>query len=143
MKAKMKAKAEAAKKKKVPPPGRSLIVLDVKPYEVETDLNELAKGEHVRAHGCTDGGRTGIKTIQNEGIQNWGEEYRLEDVAFGASPRVRVCVSVLTHAPGIKKLVISLVVFDDKMMVDDLIDLINAKYEDDIQSIDVAAMSKV
>jgi hypothetical protein len=40
------------------------------------------------------------------------------------------------------KLVISLVVWDDDIMVDDLEEILMEKFGDDIQSIDVAAMSK-
>ncbi|GBG24225.1 Elongation factor 1-beta [Hondaea fermentalgiana] len=90
---------------------RSLIVLEVKPYDAETDLEVLAKG---------------IKKFEHEGIQNWGKEHKLLPVAF-----------------GIKKLAISAVVYDDLMGVDGLSDLIEEKYGDLIQSIDVQAMSKV
>ncbi len=107
--AQMKANKDKAEKQA--PMGRSLIVLDVKPYDAETDLVELAKG---------------IKALTHEGIQNWGAEHKFEPIAF-----------------GIKKLVISLVVYDKLMGVDDITDLIEGKYEDDVQSIDVAAMSKV
>ena len=67
-----------------------------------------------------------IKAIKHEGIQNWGVEHKLVPVAF-----------------GIKKLVISAVVFDMLIGMDDIIDMINEKYEDDIQSIDIQSMSKV
>ena len=90
---------------------RSLIVLEVKPFDAETDLQAVAKG---------------IKTIEHEGIQNWGKEHKLMPIAFG------VC-----------KLAISAVVYDDLMDIDGLCELINAKYENDIQSIDCQAMSKV
>mmetsp|Transcript_3781 Transcript_3781/g.4370 ORF Transcript_3781/g.4370 Transcript_3781/m.4370 type:complete len:177 (-) Transcript_3781:160-690(-) len=68
----------------------------------------------------------GIKSLTCEGLQNWGQEHKLVPVAF-----------------GIKKLVISCVVFDMKCGMDDIMDLINEKFGDDIQSIDVQAMSKV
>jgi len=90
---------------------RSLIVLEVKPYSAETDLQTMAKG---------------IKTIQHEGIQNWGQEHKLMPIAF-----------------GVFKLAISAVVYDDLMDIDGLTELINEKYEDDIQSVDCQAMSKV
>lgn len=90
---------------------RSMIVFEVKPFEPETDLEKLAQN---------------IKAIKHEGIQNWGQEHKLEPVAF-----------------GIKKLVISAVVFDALVGMDDIIEMINEKYEDDIQSIDIQAMSKV
>lgn len=90
---------------------RSLIVLEVKPFESEFDLNELAKS---------------IKKIEHEGIQNWGLEYKLVPVAF-----------------GIKKLQISVVVYDDLVGVDLLTELIEDNFGDDVQSVDVFAMSKV
>ncbi|CAK9023555.1 Elongation factor 1-delta (EF-1-delta), partial [Durusdinium trenchii] len=90
---------------------RSLIVLEVKPFDAETDLEELAKG---------------IKSFTHDGIQNWGKEHKLLPVAF-----------------GIKKLAISCVVYDNLMGVDGLSDMIEEKYGDDVQSIDVQAMSKV
>lgn len=90
---------------------RSLIVLEVKPFEAELDLEVLAKG---------------IKKIEHEGIQNWGLEHKLIPVAF-----------------GIKKLQISAVVYDELAGVDVLTDLIESKFGDDVQSVDVFAMSKV
>jgi len=68
----------------------------------------------------------GIKEIKHKGIQNWGVEHRIEPVAF-----------------GINKLVISVVVYDELIDVEQLSDLITEKFGDDIQSIDVHAMSKV
>jgi len=106
-----KMAAAAKKKKKAAPKARSMIVLEVKPFDAETDLESLAQG---------------IKKITHEGIQNWGQEHKLQPVAF-----------------GIKKLIISLVVFDDLIGVDDITDLLQDKFDDDIQSIDVAAFSKV
>jgi len=90
---------------------KSLIVFEVKPFEVETDLNAIAKG---------------IKAIEHEGIQNWGQEHKLQPVAY-----------------GINKLIISCVVFDDKIGQDDIIEIISDKWEDDVQSVDVQSMSKV
>eukprot|EP00515_Schizochytrium_aggregatum_P000404 CAMPEP_0202043862 /NCGR_PEP_ID=MMETSP0962-20130828/31418_1 /ASSEMBLY_ACC=CAM_ASM_000488 /TAXON_ID=4773 /ORGANISM="Schizochytrium aggregatum, Strain ATCC28209" /LENGTH=334 /DNA_ID=CAMNT_0048608365 /DNA_START=72 /DNA_END=1076 /DNA_ORIENTATION=- len=90
---------------------RSLIVLEIKPFDAETDLELIAKN---------------VKTIEHEGIQNWGLEHKFIPIAF-----------------GVKKLAISAVVYDDYMDVDKLSELINELHEDDIQSIDVQAMSKV
>jgi len=114
--------AEALKKKlekhkadlasgKVKATQRSMIVLDVKPFDEETDLEALA---------------THIKSLTHEGIQNWGQEHKFVEVAY-----------------GIKKLVLSAVVFDDLCGVDEISDLIMEQNEDKVQSIDVAAMSKV
>ena len=107
-KLKKEAKARADKKLKN---ARTMFVLEVKPFEPDLDLQELALN---------------IKKLEHKGIQNWGAEHKLEPVAF-----------------GIKKLVISVVVYDELISVDDIIDLINEKYEDDVQSIDIQAMSKV
>ena len=90
---------------------KSLIVFEVKPYEVEFDLNVLAKN---------------IKALKHEGIQNWGQEHKLQPVAY-----------------GINKLIISCVVFDDKIGQDDIIEMITDKWEDDVQSVDIQSMSKV
>ena len=106
-----KMAAAAKKKKKAAPKARSMIVLEVKPFDAETDLEALAQG---------------IKKITHEGIQNWGQEHKLQPIAF-----------------GIKKLIISLVVFDDLIGTDDITDMLEGKFEDDIQSIDIAAFSKV
>jgi translation elongation factor EF-1beta len=111
---KLNEKMEAEKKANKAGKGkgeRSLIVLEVKPFDAETDLQAVAKG---------------IKMIEHEGIQNWGKEHKLMPIAF-----------------GVNKLAISAVVYDDLMDIDGLCELINAKYENDIQSIDCQAMSKV
>ena len=103
--------AAAKKKKKAAPKARSMIVLEIKPFDAETDLQALALK---------------VKKIEHAGIQNWGQEHKLQPVAF-----------------GIKKLIVSLIVFDDLIGVDDITDLLTDNFEDDIQSIDVAAFSKV
>ena len=64
----MKAKATAAGKDKKPTiVAKSLIVWEVKPYEAETDLDELAKQ---------------ILAIEMDGLQ-WKTEYKKEPVAYG------------------------------------------------------------
>ncbi len=105
------AKEKAARKAGKGKGERSLIVLEVKPFDAETDLEALAKG---------------LKKVENEGIQNWGLEHKLVPIAF-----------------GVKKLQISCVVYDDLMGVDGLTEIIEDKYGDDVQSVDVFAMSKV
>ena len=59
--------AAAAKKEKKKPIERSQVVIEVKPWEAETDLEELAKK---------------IKATKIEGL-NWGEGHKLVPVAFG------------------------------------------------------------
>ena len=64
----MKAKAKAAGKDKKPTVvAKSLIIWEVKPWEAETDLDELAKK---------------ILAIEMEGL-SWKTEYKKEHVAFG------------------------------------------------------------
>ena len=90
---------------------RTLMTIEIKPFDAETDLNALASS---------------IKSnIEHEGIQNWGGS-ELEPMAF-----------------GISKLKMAVVVYDDLMDFVTLSDLINEIHEDDIQSIDVGALSKV
>lgn len=109
---KAKVAAHRAGKPQVEKPkGRSLIVFEIKPNEIETDLNAMALK---------------LKTIEHPGIQNWGLEHKLIPVAY-----------------GIKKLAISVVVFDDDIDTEKMEDLFMEMFPDDIQSVDIAAMSKV
>mmetsp|Transcript_19759 Transcript_19759/g.26046 ORF Transcript_19759/g.26046 Transcript_19759/m.26046 type:complete len:225 (-) Transcript_19759:270-944(-) len=111
MAAARKAKAAEAKKKKekAKPVERSQLVIEIKPWEAETDLRELAKK---------------IKDITIEGV-TWGEAIDLKPVAF-----------------GIKKLIMSCVIVDDIVLMDDVTEPIEA-LEDFVQSVDVATMSKI
>jgi elongation factor 1-beta len=140
--AQAQAKSEAAKKKaleakraaaradpKRPCIAKSRIVFEVKPYDAETDLEALAaKIKAVRLEGefweeklqnCEDERCTLL-----EGCQ-WGEGHHLQPVAF-----------------GIFKLIIQVIVHDDLVGADDLQELLQEKFEDEIQSIDVAAFDK-
>lgn len=110
LQAKLQKEAEERANRKMKE-AKSMIVLEVKPFEADTDLEALALN---------------IKAITHEGIQNWGQEHKLEKIAYG------IC-----------KLVISVIVWDVKIGIDDIVDLITEKYEDQVQSVDVQAMSKV
>jgi len=102
-------KAYADKKAKKPGPvAKSSILLDVKPWDDETDLAELEKL---------------VRSIEADGLL-WGAS-RLVPVAF-----------------GIKKLQISCVVEDDKVGTDFLEEEIT-KFEDFVQSVDIAAFNKI
>ena len=65
----MKAKGEAANaaKKKAAPIAKSIIVWEVKPWDEETNLDELAKK---------------ILDIKMDGLE-WKTEYKKEPVAYG------------------------------------------------------------
>eukprot|EP00341_Mesodinium_pulex_P005455 CAMPEP_0116938832 /NCGR_PEP_ID=MMETSP0467-20121206/32374_1 /TAXON_ID=283647 /ORGANISM="Mesodinium pulex, Strain SPMC105" /LENGTH=230 /DNA_ID=CAMNT_0004620993 /DNA_START=20 /DNA_END=712 /DNA_ORIENTATION=- len=70
--------AKEGKKKKEKPVEKSLIVLDVKPWEAECDLEALWKE---------------IIKYEQEGLQ-WGATFKLEPVAFGIKKLVMTCTIV-------------------------------------------------
>eukprot|EP00946_MAST-07B_sp_MAST-7B-sp1_P001114 g1114.t1 len=91
-------------------------IFDVKPYDTETDLESMAAG---------------LKAIEHGGIKAWGVEHQLIPVAF-----------------GIKKLRIQVICFGDdgegnEFGEEDLHDLFNEQFEDDIQSIDTHSFTKM
>ncbi|XP_031721009.1 eukaryotic translation elongation factor 1 delta a (guanine nucleotide exchange protein) isoform X3 [Anarrhichthys ocellatus] len=101
--------AYAAKKSKKPTLiAKSSILLDVKPWDDETDMGKLEE--------C-------VRSVQMDGL------------LWGAS-------KLLPVGYGIKKLQINCVVEDDKVGTDILEEEIT-KFEDYIQSIDVAAFNKI
>uniref|UniRef100_A0A3Q2C7E0 Eukaryotic translation elongation factor 1 delta a (guanine nucleotide exchange protein) n=1 Tax=Cyprinodon variegatus TaxID=28743 RepID=A0A3Q2C7E0_CYPVA len=101
--------AYAAKKAKKPAViAKSSILLDVKPWDDETDMAKLEE--------C-------VRSVQMDGL------------LWGASKLVPV-------GYGIKKLQINCVVEDDKVGTDILEEEIT-KFEDHVQSVDVAAFNKI
>ncbi|KAF4030263.1 EF-1 guanine nucleotide exchange domain [Phytophthora infestans] len=70
--------AKAAKKEKKKPVERSQVVIEVKPWEAETDLEELA---------------VKIKALPVEGL-TWGEGHKLVPVAFGIKKLLVQCVII-------------------------------------------------
>ncbi|XP_076811424.1 elongation factor 1-delta-like isoform X1 [Clavelina lepadiformis] len=101
--------AYAAKKsKKAAVIAKSSILLDVKPWDDETDMGEL---------------ETAVRSIEADGLK-WGGS-QLVKVAF-----------------GIQKLQINCVVEDDKVGTDFLEEEIT-KFEDFVQSVDIAAFNKI
>ncbi len=107
----IKKKKDEEKKqvKKAGPIAKSLILLDVKVWDPEQNLDDLAAK---------------IISIEKDGLF-WKTEYKLEDVAF-----------------GVKKIVIGMVVEDEKVSVDDIIDQLES-WEDDIQSVDIVCFNKI
>jgi len=87
---------------------KSNIILDVKPWDDETDLNEMERL---------------VRTIEMDGLL-WGNS-KLVPVGY-----------------GIKKLQISCVVEDDKVG-SEVLDEEITKFEDYVQSVDVAAFNKI
>jgi len=108
VKAERLAAYEAKKSTKVAIIAKSSLVLDVKPWDDETDMAKLEE--------C-------VRSVQADGL------------LWGASKLVPL-------AYGIKKLQITCVVEDDKVGTDFLEEEIT-KFEDYIQSVDVAAFNKI
>jgi elongation factor 1-beta len=108
VKAERLAAYEAKKSTKTAIIAKSNIVLDVKPWDDETDMNKLEE--------C-------VRSVQCDGL------------LWGASKFVPL-------AYGIKKLQITCVVEDDKVGTDYLEEEIT-KFEDYIQSVDIAAFNKI
>lgn len=109
---KMKKDAEnkkKAEKKKEVVIAKSLVLLEVKVFEMEQDLDKLAEK---------------IKKIEFAGLV-WKEQYKIEEIAF-----------------GMKKLVIGMVVEDEKVSVDDITDKI-CSYENEVQSVDIRSFDKI
>ena len=100
-----KAKEDAAKPKIIE---KSVVILDVKPWDSEQDLASL---------------EAKIRSIAIDGLE-W-KAAELKDIGY-----------------GIKKLVISCHIIDSMVSVDDIQDSIQA-FEDDVQSTDIAAFSKL
>merc|ERR1711957_971753 len=102
-------KAEKAEKKGVVA-AKSMLTLDVKPFDDETDLQTLAK--KIKSEIVMDG-------------LVWGTVHELKPLAF-----------------GIFKLVITAIIEDEKVSSDDLTEKIE-DYEDEVQSVDIAAFNKL
>jgi len=102
-------KAYAAKKSTKPVlVAKSMVKMDVKPWDDETDMAEMERQ---------------VKSIQMDGLV-WGQ-FQLAPVAY-----------------GLKKLVISCVIEDDKVSTTDLEEKICA-FEDLVQSVDVVVFNKL
>lgn len=98
------------KKKKAPVIAKSLVILEVKPWGPENDLDKL--------------GKKIIKEVKLDGLV-WKTEFKKEPVAF-----------------GVFKIIIGCVIEDDKVPMDDVTEAIEA-FEDDVQSVDIAAFNKL
>jgi translation elongation factor EF-1beta len=70
--------AKDGKKQKEKPAERSLVVLEVKPWEADTDLKMVWEK---------------IKEYKQEGL-SWGENFKLEPIAYGVKKLVMTCAIV-------------------------------------------------
>lgn len=109
-KMKEKNKDDKKKKKKKEEIAKSLILLEIKGFESDQDLDALAKKV--------------INEVKRDGLV-WKTEYKLQEVAF-----------------GIKKILIGVVVEDEKVSIDDVVDEITG-WEDEVQSVEIVAFNKL
>ncbi|KAJ2657921.1 hypothetical protein IW148_004949 [Coemansia sp. RSA 1199] len=110
LRAKNLAEYKAKKAQKGPgPAAKTTVVYHVKPWDIDTDLDEL---------------ETMIRAIQPDGLV-WGQVAKRTHVAF-----------------GIHRLEIYNVVEDEKVSVEDIKEQIEG-FEDHVQSVDIALMSKI
>lgn len=107
---KAKKEAQKAEKKKNEPVQKSIVLLEIKPWEKDQDLDALAAK---------------ILKIEKDGLA-WKTEYKLSEIAF-----------------GIFKLIMGLVVEDEKVSVDDVCEWIQTGFEDEVQSVDIASFNKI
>lgn len=149
IKAKAAAAAAAAKNKgkgkRRRPPERSEIIMDVKPFDDQTDLESLAKKiknthlEDLRDKeypGPNEDGDTWAfleeeaqkvdERITLATAHKWGENHHLEEMAY-----------------GIKKLRLQCVVQNELVGSDLLVSLITETWPDEVQSVDIAAFQKM
>merc|ERR1711981_725541 len=138
-------KAAAKKGKRRRPPERSEIILDVKPFDDQTDLEALAKkikGTHLEdlrdkeyPGPNEDGDTWGFPEAEAQKVDEritlasghkWGENHHLEEMAF-----------------GIKKLRLQCVVQNEMIGSDLLVDLITETWPDEVQSVDIASFQKM
>ncbi|KAH6935397.1 hypothetical protein HPB50_005557 [Hyalomma asiaticum] len=115
-------KAYQEKKSKKPQVvAKSNIVLDVKPWDDETDMKAMEEN---------------VRRIEMDGLL-WGASYT---AANGTRPLI--VAKLVPLAYGIKKLQIVCVVEDDKVSIDELQEKIEG-IEDLVQSVDIAAFNKI
>lgn len=111
---------------------KSSIVLDVKPWDDETDMKEL---------------ESQVRTIVMDGLV-WGAckciiwKYIVVSLYFNNCYIYFIPAKLVEIAFGIKKLQIMCVVEDDKVSVDALVETIQ-EFEDYVQSVDIAAFNKI
>ena len=115
--------------------GRSQICLEIKPMEVDTDLEKCCEkilalnfnnNERVIENlKKAQGSAKAADVLNMNSILKWGEGYEIVPLAFG------VC-----------KLVVSCVVVDDCLGTDDLEEAIMDLLGDDCQSVDVMSFNK-
>ncbi|RUS22615.1 eukaryotic translation elongation factor 1 beta 2, partial [Jimgerdemannia flammicorona] len=118
--------AEYAAKKANKPKviAKSMVTLDVKPWDDETDMEALTAA---------------VKGIEMEGLL-WGQ-HKLVAIGYGIKKLQLLNLCCFHHLREIC-IQINIVIEDDKVSVDELSEQITG-LEDYVQSVDVAAMQKI
>ncbi|KAJ3828703.1 elongation factor 1 beta/delta chain [Lentinula raphanica] len=115
IKAERVAAYNAKKANKPKTVAKSVVTLEVKPWDDETDMEALEKS---------------VRSIEKDGLV-WGSS-KLVAIGYVANLNIK----------GIKKLQITLVIEDEKISTDELQEEI-AEFEDYVQSTDIAAMQSL
>jgi elongation factor 1-beta len=121
------AEKKATKPKTI---AKSLVTLDVKPWDDETDMKAL---------------ETSVRSIEKDGLV-WGSSTFVPVGPTPPPPAQPICflgrLADFGVGFGIRKLQITLVVEDDKISLEELQEEIE-EFEDYVQSTDIAAMAKL
>lgn len=104
---------------------KSNVILDVKPWDDETNMAELEKA---------------VRTIEMDGLV-WGVS-KLVPLAYGIKKLQIVCVVEGNLFSFILLLQITFIVLDEKVSIEELSEKIEA-FEDFVQSVDIAAFQKI
>ncbi|CAD8203223.1 unnamed protein product [Paramecium pentaurelia] len=110
--AEQKKQEALAKKNKPKPVAKTIVIFEVKIFEATDQALLEATAKKVK------------ETINPDGLV-WGKEVKYEEIAYGA-----------------KKIIMSMIIEDDKILTDDVFDQITA-WEDDVSSVDIVSMQKV
>ncbi|CAK60046.1 unnamed protein product (macronuclear) [Paramecium tetraurelia] len=110
--AEQKKQEALAKKNKPKPVAKTIVIFEVKIFEATDQALLESTAKKVK------------ETINPDGL-TWGKEVKFEEIAYGA-----------------KKIVMSMIIEDDKILTDDVFDQITA-WEDDVSSVDIVSMQKV
>ena len=106
---------------------KTSVLFDVKPWDDETDMDVSKVGLFRRTDNIN------LPTVQ--AMLKEVKTIEMEGLVWGASKLVPV-------GYGIKKLQVMCVVEDEKVSIDELSEKI-CEFEDFVQSVDIAAMSKI
>lgn len=126
------AMSAGAKKDPLAPVNRSQIVFEVKPAGIEIDLDDLfEKINKLTLDGRSDG-------RFNKIIDDWNSPM----VSLESSLIWGVACEKVPVAFGLFKLMVSCIVIDDVVGTDDIIEMIEGDFPEEVSSVDTHAMNK-